>query len=720
MPAGEKEIKKSKGKKSVTPKKTASSRKEAQQLKSNKKPGKELSRETAKKQSHELEVHQIKLKQQKEELEQTQAQLEEARDKYIDLYDFAPIGYFSIDKKGMICEVNLSGAKMLGLERHYLLKKRFHHFITPECKDNFHKHLGEVFASTDSKQCKVKCRRNDGAVFYAQLESTSFDRRDGRSIMRIALLDVTESAMSGRALELKTDQLRETHDELKIEKGRLEAVMQALPVGIAITDCKGATIMSNKVFDQIWGENRPKTESINDYIHYKAWWADTGKPIAISEWASARSVKEGKPVVGQVLEIERFDGFHAYIINSASPIRNATGEIIGSAVAIQEVTNLKQAERELKSANATKDQFLSSLSHELRTPLTPVLLAIEGLLQDQNLPQRVHDDLEVVNQNLSMEVQLIDDLLDVSGIRDGKLKIKKMPVDLVKVLREVSRICASGMKAKKQILTLNLPDTPCMVLGDAGRLRQVFWNLMRNANKYTKKGGGITVNLYVHDEEHPSYIIKITDTGIGLAPDDLNLIFTPFEQIREKGTITGGLGLGLTICKGIVEKHGGKIRASSTGKDRGTTITVELPLMVEQSAVEKRGVPTAPAPEEIKLKILLVEDEAATAEILSRELRRQSGHTVKTASSVKEALAAVEDHEYEILICDLGLPDGTGQDLMRELIARGNPICGVALSGYGMPEEIKSALQAGFKEHLTKPTKIKDILEVLQRLARRD
>jgi PAS domain S-box-containing protein len=291
---------------------------------------------------HELRVHQIELEMQNEELREAQAELEQSRNKYTDLYDFAPVGYFTFDKHGLVIEANLTGCQMLGVERANLIKKPFRSFVSKESQDAFYLHREAALTPGLKQSCEIELIRKDGDKFYALLESIPAANEKGEfAFCRTAITDITER----KKMELV---LKDISNEVANEKNRLEAVMEALLTGVAIIDSKGANVHSNAAFEQVWGGPPPPTRNIKDYAKYKAWNPDTGKPVKPEEWAAAIAVKKGKAVKNQLFEIQRFDGSRGFVLNSAAPVRDADGKITGSAVAIMDITGLRKAQEALR------------------------------------------------------------------------------------------------------------------------------------------------------------------------------------------------------------------------------------------------------------------------------------------------------------------------------------------------------------------------------------
>ena len=271
--------------------------------------------------------------------------------------------------------------------------------------------------------------------------------------------------------------------------------MESLPVGMAIIDSKGANVKSNKMFEKVWGSPCPAARDINDYARFKAWWRDTGEQVGPEEWASAKALLKGETVVGQLMEIERFDGTRAFVMNSAAPIFDADGKIVGSAVAILDISDRVKAEEELhhakeaaEAANVAKSQFLANISHELRTPMNAILGMIELSLSEAISPS-VIEYLKTARESADILLELLSELLDFSRIEAGKIQLESVPFSLRHTLELTLKML--GMRAREKGLKLlcDLPDdVPHGLIGDPLRLRQVVVNLMGNAIKFTEKG----------------------------------------------------------------------------------------------------------------------------------------------------------------------------------------------------------------------------------------
>ncbi|MFL6290565.1 MAG: ATP-binding protein, partial [Thermoanaerobaculia bacterium] len=365
---------------------------------------------------------------------------------------------------------------------------------------------------------------------------------------------------------------------------------------------------------------------------------------------------------------------------------------------------LRQAKETAEAASRAKDHFLATLSHELRTPLTPVLALVSALEADEELPPRVRQALAVIRRNVELEARLIDDLLDLTRISRGKLELRREVVDLRQLLAHAIEVCCGADLGSDRIrLALELGARDHRVWADASRLTQVLWNLLHNAVKFTPEGGEVRVRSWDEDDGR-TLAVEIADNGIGIDPELLPRIFDAFEQTDRQITRRfGGLGLGLSLSRAIVAMHGGTLAAASAGPDRGSAFTLRLPAgdVPAAAAASPQRAPEARAA--APLRLLLVEDHADTAEAMA-DLLRALGHEVTVAGSVGSALGAAEARagRIDLVVSDLGLPDGSGLDLMRELSGRYG-LKGIALSGYGMEEDVQRSREAGFSKHLTKP-----------------
>ena len=377
---------------------------------------------------------------------------------------------------------------------------------------------------------------------------------------------------------------------------------------------------------------------------------------------------------------------------------------------VTDITDRKHAEEELQKAKDTaeaaslaKDRFLAMLSHELRTPLTPVLAMVNLIESRTDLPEDLRADVEMIRRNIEMEARLIDDLLDMTRVNRGKVELRNEIINAHTVIESALQTCRVEADAKRLEITLNLDAGEHHVWADAARLQQVFWNLLKNAIKFTPEGGQLRVrtsNVQSDPQKPACFKAEVIDTGIGIDAEMLPRLYDEFEQGER--TITrqfGGLGLGLAISRSLVQMQAGTLTASSAGRGCGATFTVTLPVKTITTERWASGTkpPESKAPTNTAT-ILLVEDHLDTLRIMSR-LLRSAGYQVVTADSIASAVTAANQSKIDLLITDLGLPDGSGVQIIESLHARPDQpkIPGIALSGFGMDEDLRKTKEVGFR-----------------------
>lgn len=425
------------------------------------------------------------------------------------------------------------------------------------------------------------------------------------------------------------------------------------------------------------------------------------------------------------------------------PEHSTEAEVSGVVAVISDITARKQVEQEIArardeaiAASRAKDDFLAALSHELRTPLNPVLLLASDAAQNSAYPPEVRADFDVILKNTTLEARLIDDLLDLTRITHGKLKIDRRPIDLHVLLQDSLAAIRGEIDEKRIQLTLALDAPERAILGDSVRLQQVFWNVLKNAVKFTEREGKIRVQT---SQRAGGVRVTIRDNGLGMTRGELESAFKPFAQgdhVNEGGLAKfGGLGLGLAITRTLVEMHGGSIRGESAGRGHGTTFIIELLLATPAQLVAEppssgtspglvtkavkvlsagrresepppaEELPVAPKGGEMRARVLVVDDHAPTLAILAHLLNRRRFEVIP-AGTAAEARAIATSQHIDLFISDIGLPDGNGCALMIEFLALKPELIGIALSGYGMEEDRERSRQAGFAEHLTKPVNV--------------
>ncbi len=418
----------------------------------------------------------------------------------------------------------------------------------------------------------------------------------------------------------------------------------------------------------------------------------------------------------------RQDGSVRWVADRGSALYDEGGRAVSMAGAIVDITERKQADSEreqllaaLREADRRKDEFLGVLSHELRGPLAPIRNSLY-MLRRSGLDERGRRAASVIDRQSAQLSKLVDDLLDVTRIARGKIRLQRTRLDLAELLRRTSEDYRSLAAAGELRLELEVRGAPVWVEGDPARLAQVAGNLLQNAMKFTPQGG--RVRVLVASDDSGRAVLEVADTGMGIDAQTLRGLFKPFAQAdRSLARSRGGLGLGLALAKGLVGLHGGEIRAFSDGEGQGASFTVTLPLASEEAArVEQQAPPPSPsaAPGAVQRRVLLVEDNRDAADSL-REILELEGHRVAVAYDGPDGLEKARSFLPQVVLCDIGLPGLDGYGVARELRrdAALSSVFLVALTGYAQPEDQRRALEAGFDRHLAKPPDLEAIGRVL-------
>jgi PAS domain S-box-containing protein len=440
-------------------------------------------------------------------------------------------------------------------------------------------------------------------------------------------------------------------------------------------------------------------------------------------------IRRGEPVDHFETVRQAKDGRLIDVSLTVSPVRDSSGRVVGASKIARDITDqrrlaeerdrLLEAERvaraEAERASRVKDEFVAMVSHELRTPLNAILGWTQLMTRSSHDPALIQRGLEVVTRNTRLQAQLISDLLDISRIVAGKLSVEMESVDLVLIVKGAIETIEGEGKAKGVVIEKSLADAPTMVVGDPARLQQVVWNLLSNAIKFTPSGGRVRVSLGLSGNRAE---IAVTDDGAGIRADFLPHVFDRFHQADRSITRRfGGLGLGLSIVKHLVDVHGGTVRAESPGEGQGATFTISLPTSAGVTPYDRRSrPPAAPEPETPALldtiRVLVVEDERDTMDFLI-ELLEAQGATVLSASTAREGLSLVRDEAPDVLISDIGLPEMDGYDFIQHVRRESVPAHGIpaiALTAYARAEDRMRALRAGFQAHMAKPVEAAELI----------
>ncbi|WP_165225554.1 hybrid sensor histidine kinase/response regulator [Aquisphaera insulae] len=526
-------------------------------------------------------------------------------------------------------------------------------------------------------------------------------------------MDRTVQALRERneELERRVAELTRANEALARREAEMRSLADSTPEVLARFDPGLRVAFVNAAAEELLG--RPREDYLGRAI------GDLGLPDSErSRWQEALRVVFSS---GRARAIE-FDHAPRRVVRHYSarlvPEPGPSGAVESVLAVVQDVTERKRTAEALQDADRRKDEFLATLAHELRNPLAPIRTGLHllGLSQDPELAARTR---EMMARQLANMVRLIDDLLEISRITSGKVKLRPERVSLRSVAEAAVEASRPAIEAAGHSLSLDLPESPVTLSADPTRLSQVITNLLTNAAKYTPEGGQIELSARGDGREA---VVLVKDTGLGIPPTMLDEVFAMFTQVnRTLDRSQGGLGIGLALVKRLVELHGGTVVAESQGLGMGSTFTVRLPLVAEGSTIEA----PSPAPgalppvDNTARRILVVEDNADMAEVLAKVLRI-GGHEIRTALDGPKAIEQARTFRPDVVFLDISLPGLSGYQVARQLREDSSlrDVLIVALTGGGLDEDKRQAKRAGIDLHLTKPVDFHQIEEAFQRLPR--
>ena len=535
------------------------------------------------------------------------------------------------------------------------------------------------------------------------------------------LLNLAFLAWAYRRIKREIKQREIAAAQLLEQKELLAVTLASIGDGVIVTDARGSIIFLNEVAEKLtgWLSTEAAGQACEKVFHI----------INESSRALVESPVEKVLRTGVVVGLAnhtlliRKDNSEIPIDDSGAPVRDKNGNVRGVVLIFRDFSEHKKFELELihakeaaEEANIAKDNFLATLSHELRTPLSPVLTTLTAWEASADLPPSLLADVQMMRRNIDLEARLIDDLLDLTRIVRGKLSLNPETADVHELIRSVGRIYQSEIQSKRLDTVFKLDAPLHHVFADPARLQQVFWNILKNATKFTPEGGRI--EIITENTASRRARITFTDNGIGMNADLLSKLFLPFEQgAGETVRRYGGLGLGMAISKALMEAQGGSITADSAGPGLGSTFALELPAMAAPVRQEKPTTHPAASDSTTGLSILLVEDHADTARVMSR-LLRASGHRVHVAATVASAIESAAANSIDLIVSDIGLPDGTGIDVIQT-VRKTSSVPAIALTGFGMDDDVAKCRDAGFNDHLTKPVNLQRLELAIRQLTNR-
>ena len=606
---------------------------------------------------------------------------------------------FMLEPDGRIASWNAGAERMKGYSAADAIGQHFSIFYPPEDKAAEKPRRGLERASAEGRAEDEGWRvRKDGSRFWSSVVITAMRNPAGRLIgFAKVIRDLTERGTAAEQFRSRDDEFR-----MLVERVEEYAIYLLGPTGTVATWNAGAEKIKGYGAPQIIGHNFACFYTYEDVA--------AGKPQHNLQQAArlGHICEQGTRV--------RQDGsrFPAEVVITA--LRDEAGALSGFSKVTRDLTEQLRS-REVESekiaserANRAKDEFLAALSHELRTPLTPVLAAASFLADHAaEFPAEFAGELDVIKRNVLLQARLIDDLLDLTRISAGKITLRRACIDAHAVAAEALNMARLTVAEKQLKLSADWSATKHHMSGDVVRVQQVFWNLISNAVKFTAPGGEIFLKTSNCDGR---FQFEISDNGIGIDPPRQKDLFRAFEQGGSGVTRQfGGLGLGLAICKHLVEIHGGSIELSSRGLGLGTTVKVSFDVLGD---IVRADPAPATSPLAVNLRILFVEDHVDTRQVLGRLLKR-CGHELFIAENVHDATELLHAHAVDVVLSDIGLPDGTGHDVISAA-KRIQDVTGIALTGFGMVEDVQRCKEAGFDFHLTKPVDFAELRALLQKI----
>ncbi|MFA6921499.1 MAG: PAS domain S-box protein [Gallionella sp.] len=660
---------------------------------------------------HELSVYQIELEMQNDELRRTQIALEESRDRYLGLYELAPVGYLTLTRTGQISEINLTGAEMLGVERKKLLKRRFAGFIAAGDSERWYHHFLNVLQHDGRRNCELTFRRGDDSSFHARLDCMHV-KDGGEPSVRIALSDITES----RLIE---------------EELRIAAIAFESQEGMMVSDANGIILRVNQAFTRLTGYSEKemvgKTPAMfksgqQDNAFYQRMWATLNQE---HYWQGEilNKHKNGSLYIEQLTiyavvapngNITHYIG--AYLDMAARKQIEAEKKRLDQVLQDNNA-ELERAKSAAEKANLAKSDFLSGMSHELRTPLHAIL-GFSQLLEAGSPPPTDSQAarLQQITRAGWYLLELINEILDLAVIESGKVSLSLEPVLLIDVMRECQAMIETQAQRHDIKLTFLPFDNSWFVSADQTRLKQVLINLLSNAIKYNRKQGTVEIEC---SEIIPERIrISIRDSGMGLDSEKLAQLFQPFNRLGQENGSEEGTGIGLVVTRKLVELMGGCIGVKST-VGAGSEFWIELIREVKPQLSAENTLPAEPAlPHQENAKqhtLLYVEDNPANLMLVEQIIEARPDIHMLSARDGNLGIALARTHLPDVILMDINLPGISGIEalntLRKDTATMHIPV--VAISANAMPCDIEAGIEAGFFCYITKPIRIKDFMSAL-------
>ena len=491
-----------------------------------------------------------------------------------------------------------------------------------------------------------------------------------------------------------------------------DRVLETLPTPAYVCDANGLITYYNSSARALWGREPRLRDPRDRFCGSFRLFTPDGTPIPHDRCWMALALQHERAYHGEEIVIERADGTRYTALAHISPFHDADGRLLGAVNVLVDITERKQLESRLRDADRAKDAFLAMLAHELRNPLSPLMNALDLMRLD---PGRAEFARTIMERQIRLLTRLVDDLLDVHRITRNKLELRRSSIVLQDAVQAALESSRPLIEEKGHELIVSLEREPIAIDADLTRLAQVFANVLNNAAKYTREGGRIWLTA---QRTGSDAVVRIRDTGIGIPPDMIDVVFEPFRQASASRDIArGGLGVGLTLARQLVELHDGTIEATSDGPDRGSEFTIRLPAPAAPTEASAHAeTADEPAIDESK-RVLVIDDNEDTASSLALLLQMR-GYETRMAFDGVSALEVADTYRPDIMLLDIGLPRLDGYEVCKRVRAQpwGRDITIVAVTGWGNAEQKLRAKEAGFDDHMTKPVDLSALRVMLARL----
>jgi signal transduction histidine kinase/CheY-like chemotaxis protein len=496
---------------------------------------------------------------------------------------------------------------------------------------------------------------------------------------------------------------------------RFRRLLETLPAGAYTCDTEGLITYFNQHAVQLWGRVPKLNDPADRFCGSFKLYAEDGSPIPHDRCWMALALRMNREFNGNEIVIERPDGKRITTLSHASPVHDESGKLMGAVNVLVDISSRKHAEEVLKEGDRAKNEFLATLAHELRNPLAPIRNAVQMLQLSQARSPELEWPLGIIDRQIKQMTRLIDDLLDIARITGNKLELRKERVELAEVLNVALETSRPLIEACGHEFIVSLPPDRIYLQADATRLAQVVANLLNNAARYTERGGQIRLAT---ERQGSDVVISVQDTGIGIPSEMLAHIFEMFMQADDsQGRTRGGLGIGLTLVKRLVDMHGGTITARSAGPGKGSEFVVRMPIGVDTPLQPGSDSECRQFNPSTSLRILVVDDNVDAAQSLGRLLKAM-GHDVHIAHDGAEAVDLVEKIRPHAALLDIGLPGMNGFDAARAIRQRpsGGDVVLIATTGWGQGSDRERSHEAGFDHHLVKPIDPDELMQILNSL----